>query len=305
MAGIELRVNGIHSAWMAEFGHACSHCDEIRETDPYRIANVSYSILQRDDDGALIRHSLVDIGLGVMQSLLDFERQCDVHVVHEVLISHSHFDHVGHLDWLGQVLKRNGRSEQPRPLPVYCTGPCWEFGPVRLFPWLVNDAIRHVAIEPGRSIELGRLRVMPMRVEHGATAPGAVGFVVENPLPRPGEPRKIVLTCDFLRVANEDDPCWFDADVIFIESNTWNPSPDTGHQSILDGLRLLRKWRPRRAYLIHYSGYEDAAGPAAEVRSPLTTRELTRLANQHAGDLDVRLARHGMMLPMDEGGWGS
>lgn len=299
---LNLRVNGICSAWMAEFGHACAHCDEIRETNPYRIANVSYSLVQRAPDQSVLRHTLVDIGLGVCQSLLDFERRHDVHVVHEVLLSHSHFDHVAHLDWLSNAVRRNGRPEQPRPLPVFCTRSCWDVGPGRLFPWLVDKTILHRPIAPGAAFQLGHLRVTPMAVEHGNTAPGAVGFVVEAACddPNTSASRKIVLTCDLLRVLDPGDPAWFDADVCFIESNTWNRNPDTGHQSILDALELVRRWQPRRAYLIHYSGFEDARHPHSEVPRPLTCSQLAAQVRRYAPDLDIRVARHGMILPLDE-----
>ena len=128
MLSIQLRVNGIHSAWMAEFGLDHPDANEIHSADPYRIANVSYSIIQRGIGGELDRHTLIDVGLGVMQSLLDLERS------HDVLLSHSHFDYVGHLDWLSCSITRNARPDQPRPLPMYCTPPCWETGPGRLFP---------------------------------------------------------------------------------------------------------------------------------------------------------------------------
>lgn len=320
---LSLRVNGIYSAWMAEFGHACAHCDEIRQSDPYRIANVSYSLIQRDPAGALKRHTLVDIGMGVTQSLLDFERQSDVHVIHEILISHSHFDHVAHLDWLTNALRRNGRPDQPRPVPVYCTQPCWDLGPGRLFPWLVGGAVQHRPISPLEPLILDEIRVTPMQVEHGSTAPGAVGFIIEHPpgadSPRQvssrqadnvsaiGEartssngPTKIILTCDLLRVGDPRHPAWLDADVCFIESNTWNRNPDTGHQSILDAIDLVRLWKPKRTYLIHYSGFEDARHSRSEVSRPLTHAELKIQVNRHAPDLDIRLARHGMMLPADE-----
>jgi ribonuclease BN (tRNA processing enzyme) len=326
MARIELRTNGIYSAWMAEFGHQCPHCDEIRDSDPYRIANVSWSLIQRDNDGRLLRHTLLDIGLGVMQSLLDFERSHDVHVVHEVLLSHSHFDHVGHLDWLSSAIRRNNRPEQPRPLPVYCTQRCWEIGPARLFPWLVNKAVRHEPIEPGRPIDLGAARITPLAVEHGSTAPGAVGFAIEcrtqwsgprapGPGPGPASPRsasatetspsdsrplKIVMTCDLTRPVEPSDPNWHGADVLFIEANTWNRNPDTGHQSIQDALELVHRWRPKRTYLVHYSGYEDARYPHGEVSGPLTHDNLMRVVRRHAGDFDIRMARHGAILPLDD-----
>jgi len=298
-----LRVNGIYSAWMAEFGHACAHCDEIRASDPYRIANVSYSLVQWDDDGRLARHTLIDIGMGVMQSLLDFEQHHDIHVVHEVLISHSHFDHVAHLDWLANAVRRNGQHDQPRPLPVYCTQPCWDIGPGRLFPWLVGGAVVHAPVMPGQAIELGALRVTPLSVEHGNTAPGAVGFVIEG---KRGDrihsaetpPFKVILTCDLLRVPEPSHAAWHDADLCFIESNTWNRNPDTGHQSILDAIDLVRRWRPRRTYLIHYSGFEDARHTKSDVPHALTLDALEAQVQRHAPDLDVRVARHGMMLDL-------
>jgi phosphoribosyl 1,2-cyclic phosphodiesterase len=302
---LQLRVNGIHSAWMAEFGHDCAHCDEIRNGDPYRIANVSYSLLQYGPDGQLRRHTLVDAGMGVMQSLLELERTRGVRVVHEVLLSHSHFDHVAHLDWLASAVRRNGRPDQPRPLPVHCTGPCWETGPGRLFPWLVDKAIVHRPIRPGESFRLGEVQVTPMEVEHGSTAPGAVGFAIELPSGGSAEPRKIILTCDVLRVTDRHDPAWFDADVCFIEANTWNPNPDTGHQCILDAIELIRLWRPRRAYLIHYSRHEDALHPQSEVSGPLAFDGLVSQVRRHLkaigqSRLDIRIARHGMILPLDE-----
>ena len=297
---LELRVNGVHSAWMAEFGHDGAHANELRAGDPYRMANVSYSLIQRDDGGRLLRHTLVDIGLGVMQSLLEMEHAHDVHVVHELLLSHSHFDHVGQLDWLAQATKRNGRADQPRPLPVYCTQPCWEVGPARLFPWLVSDTLCHNEMTSGDAISIGDLSITPVAVEHGKTAPGAVGFVIEPTSQSVGGPRKIVLTCDFLTIPDPDNPLWAEPDVLFIESNTWNPNPQTGHQSILEGLELVRRWRPKRTYLIHYSGFEDAEHRGAEVSRPLTFDELRAQVAKHAGDHDIRLARHGLILPCDE-----
>jgi len=198
------------------------------------------------------------------------------------------------------VLHRNGRSDQPRPLPVHATQACWEVGPGRLFPWLADVKMKHQPIVPSETLELGEVIVTPLAVNHGPSAPGAVGFVVEHG-PTESEPkRKIVLTCDFLTVVEADDPHWFDADVCFIESNTWNPCPESGHQSILEGMELLRKWKPKRTYLIHYSGFEDAEHPEAKINHPLTDEDLQAAIKKHAPDMDIRVARHGMIFPLDE-----
>ena len=100
-----LRTNGIQAAFGIEFGFASPRADEGRQVGPYRQANVSYSLLQQRD-GQVVRHTLIDVGMGVMPSLLDFEVTHGVHVVHEVLITHPHFDHFAQLDWLSMALLR-------------------------------------------------------------------------------------------------------------------------------------------------------------------------------------------------------
>ena len=100
-------------------------------------------------------------------------------------------------------------------------------------------------------------------MDHGPKAPGAVGFVVQH------GGRKVVITGDFLRVPDEDNPLLFGADVMFLDANTWHPAEYTWHQSVLGNLRLIDKWQPKRAYMIHYSGYEDRDHPDDPVNGPM------------------------------------
>ena len=90
-----LRVNGIQPAFGIEFGLASPRADEGRASNPYRQANVSYSLVQRQD-GHIVRHTLIDCGMGVVPSLLEFEQSHGAEVVHEVLLTHPHFDHFAH-----------------------------------------------------------------------------------------------------------------------------------------------------------------------------------------------------------------
>ena len=137
--------------------------------------------------------------MGVVPSLLEFEHSHGVHVVDEVLLSHSHFDHLAQLDWLSMCLVRSGRAEQPRPLPIYASRECWEDGP--------NRVHRHLAersdfrpLQPGVAVVLGDLTITPFAVDHGPKAPGALGFVVQH-----GR-RKIVITGDFQRRPRRRSP---------------------------------------------------------------------------------------------------
>ena len=87
MTELLLRVNGIQPSYGVEFGLDNERTREVREGDPYRQANVSFSLLQREN-GQITRHTLIDVGMGVMPSLLELESQLGVHVVHEVFITH-------------------------------------------------------------------------------------------------------------------------------------------------------------------------------------------------------------------------
>lgn len=289
-----LRVNGVQAAFGIELGLASPRADEGRNGDPYRQANVSYSLLQRRD-GQVIRHTLVDVGMGVVPSLLELERTHGVHVVHEVFLTHPHFDHFAQLDWLSMALLRNGRADQPRPLPIYATGACLERGPGRVFPHLAERS-EFRAMEPGSVVETGDVMVRPFAVDHGPKAPGAVGLVVEH------GGRKIVISGDFLHVPEEDDPLFSGADVCFLDANTWHPTDGSWHRSVLADLELVRKWQPKRAYLVHYSGYEDRDHPDDPINGPMDLRRLREELRRTAPDLDVQPAVHGMVLG-DEVPW--
>jgi phosphoribosyl 1,2-cyclic phosphodiesterase len=286
-----LRVNGIQPAFGIEFGGSSPRTNEGRAENPYRQANVSYSLVQRRT-GDVVRHTLIDCGMGVVPSLLELEHQYGVHGVDEVLITHPHLDHFGQLDWLSMCLLRSDRPEQPRRLPIYASAECWENGPGRVHRYLAERSDIRL-LQPGTAVTLGNLTVTPFAVDHGSKAPGALGFVLQH-----GR-RKIVITGDFLRVPDEDNPLLRDADVVFLDANTWHPADQTGHQSVLGNLRLLDKWRPRRAYMIHYSGYEDRQHPDDPVHAPMTQGQFRQQLTRVAGGRDIQPAEHGMVLGGD------
>jgi ribonuclease BN (tRNA processing enzyme) len=285
-----LRVNGIQPAFGIEFGLASPRTEEVLAADPYRQANVSFSLVQREGD-AIRRHTLIDVGMGVVPSLLDFERSHGVHVVHEVLLTHHHFDHLAQLDWLSMNLVRNDRADQPRPLPIYASRPCWDLGPTRLFPHLAERS-EFRSLTPGVPVVLGELTVTPFAVDHGRAVPGALGFVVQH-----GQ-RRIVISGDFHHLVREDSELLMDAEVMFLEANTWHPIPGLAHQSVLGDLELVKRWRPKRAYLIHYSGYEDRQFVGERIHGPLSQSQLRDELRQLHGDA-VQPAVHGMILGGD------
>ena len=88
-------------------------------------------------------------------------------------------------------------------------------------------------------------------------------------------------------------------DACFLDANTWHPADRTGHRSVLGGLDLVRRWRPKRTYLVHYSGYEDRDRPEEPIHGPMDLPRLRRELRRVAPELDVQPAVHGMILGDD------
>jgi len=285
-----LRVNGVHAAFDIEFGSLSARAEEGRR-EPYRQANVSYSLVQRRN-AEIVRHTLIDVGMGVAPSLLELEATHGVHCVHEVFLTHPHFDHFAQIDWLSVALMRNGRAGQPRPLPIYASRECWETGPHAMFPYL-HERSDFRSAEPGSAVELDDLRVVPFAVDHGPAVAGAQGFLVWY-----GD-RRIVLSGDFQNIPDEDNPLFEGADVCFLEANTWHPIERIAHQSVLGNLRLIQKWKPKRTYFIHYSGYEDREYADERINGPLSLAQFDREVSQLSEIHDIQAARHGMILGDD------
>ena len=101
---------------------------------------------------------------------------------------------------------------------------------------------------------------------------------------------------DFLSVPGEDSPLLFDADVMFLDGNTWHPAEQSRHQSVLGNLRLIDKWRPKRAYMIHYSGYEDGEQTGDPINGQMGAARFRNELRQVADGRDIRPAEHGMIL---------
>ena len=174
MTELLLRVNGIQAAFGFEFGLDSPRANEGRAGNRYRQANVSYSLVQRRD-GHVVRHSLIDCGMGVVPSLLEFEHTHGVHVVHEVLLTHPHFDHFAQLDWLSMCLLRSGRTDQLRPLPIYATVECWENGPNRVHRYLAERSDFR-QLQPGVPVVLGDMTVIPFAVDHSPKCQSVSGI---------------------------------------------------------------------------------------------------------------------------------
>ena len=65
---------------------------------------------------------------------------------------------------------------------------------------------------------------------------------------------------------------------------------------MLGNLRLIDKWRPKRAYLLHYSGYEDREHTGDPVRGPMGMERFRQEVERVASGRDIQPAEHGMIL---------
>jgi len=314
-----IRVNGWHAAWPGDFWQEPGH-DVALRSDAYRRANTSVSLLIRRGDKLLL-HVLVDVGMGALNSLLDFQYQAHINRIDALLLTHPHFDHIAGLDWLANMVRRSNVTGQPKPLPLYCSQPCYEEAIGRRFVWL-KDLYNHRPLQSGKAIRIeggedAALELTPLAVWHGPTAPGAMIYRIDDEQHQ----RRIVLAWDLLRLADGvDDTPLHDVDLLFIDSTSWHPQTagddptaaknhNTWHGSIEEWLRLLPVWKPKRTYFIHYSGFSDSnphkdcPEPAwASINGPLSEHELEtqlRSAGESHG-LDLRMARHAMLIPVDE-----
>ena len=188
----------------------------------------------------------------------------------------------------------------------------------------------HVPVTPGKAEAISdagiHLRVTPVSVYQGGTAGDAVIWVLE--FGNTTTYRKLVLGWEFLHFVpplTGEDPCrhcledspppdhersaeGFDArfkglfdnvDELFFDGNTRIPGMDVGedtkHMSIQTGLRfLIPKVKPKRTWIVHYSGHEDPGGPMSDEELQHWLDHEKRKYGMNEAEIGV--AKHGMVL---------
>ena len=136
-------IHGAGPAFMRQPGCPCVRCAEPvlpESPTPRDVADLlawarqahTAASLVIEEDGLAIDHTLVDIGMGVMQNLAALPTPARNQPISRVLITHGHLDHIAGLDGLVHSLA-NGleagdftAAEQPWPLPVYTTRHTWQ-----------------------------------------------------------------------------------------------------------------------------------------------------------------------------------
>lgn len=170
-----------------------------------------------------------------------------------LLLTHCHTDHMIGLDELTPLAK-------PSPIPTFASPPTWRFVEQR-FPYLIGERLTQNTAQPGAALVGPQTRVTPFAVEHGPTAPGALGFVFEWKTST-GADAKLVYTGDLVDVPTPDSRL-SGADVLVMECNWFNEPaamPTSPHMSFQRAIDFIEQWRPKQVFLVHMS-HEDQFRP--------------------------------------------
>jgi len=243
---------------------------------------------------------LVDCGPDIREQLMGREARSAVDydpIEHfdALLITHSHTDHINGLDELS-ALRRSGSCNS---IPTYATDETWEEISNR-FGYLAGRQgegkllIRRTAL-PGVKLVGLQFNLTPFAVEHGPTAPGAAGYIIQD------EGKKVVYTGDFYDVPIRDD-CLKSPDLLIIESNWFNEPSDqpatSWHMSFQRSMAFIQEWQPSKVVLVHMSHEDFTRNPRAPLISPppKSHDEWQRAIDQLSQGFDIEVAYDGMSL---------
>jgi len=279
-----LVVNGFGNAFLQEFGCPCPRC---ARKDP--VANVSASIIGRDRDGGPIRwHALVDVGLGVVDSLRRTFRAEEARV-DWLLFTHWHPDHSLELNRLGETMRRTARRRGGKfsRIPTWCREGTGRWLAKNLsYEWYrcLDGRPSKEAEPPGTLLEpipLGTsgISITPVCVSHAGAdiSPdnfkerlyNCACFVVQT------EKSKTVLLWDLdsgnTWVTNPETETQrkaaellTGADLLLLDCFSWTVEEhagfSTGHLSFATARTFAKVLQPKETLLVHMGGHEEGEG---------------------------------------------
>ena len=280
-----LVVNGLEGPMLRQFGCACGRC-----VSTGRQANTSVSLLGVNGRDEAEYHILVDVGSGVVDSLLEnpylrtHRARLDA-----LLLTHWHPDHTVDLNRLcvSYYLSRKRRGLPTPPIPLWCRAgtAAWLQQEHRyewhtyLQPHMPPENEPPGTLLPPLDLSVPGLRVTPVTVSHFSAdrhpQPGAGGelpvyscaaFVVETAA------TKTVLLWDIdsenewlVRPQTEREETAVaalrHADYLFIDTAFWRAKPQRAtHPSFDNVQRIVATLQPRQTLLMHLSGHPDGEG---------------------------------------------
>ena len=222
MSTFSLRINGRGNAWPIPIGQRHPFYDLPGAPDS---ANASYSLLEQDGEGKILRDILIDAGHGIVPFLLRHGNR----IPDALLITHPHFDHTLGMDWIIQSYYRFGGKKK---YPVYATKGCRE-QIIRTMPHL-GELCDFRELSYGRPMpvrEAGEgMTVTAFPVYHGVHARAAAMLLVEV-VPAG---KRLLFTGDVLvpMLKQSDIGALHNADWLITDANNRFPYPKSNHWSV-------------------------------------------------------------------------
>lgn len=220
------------------------HCPTCESADPEDRRLRASAIVTLPGGGNI----LIDCGPDFRQQIL----AAGAPPLEALLITHSHYDHVGGIDDLRPYCK-DGRH-----FPTYCSPDVaddlharnpWSFA-TKLYPGVPTFEIH--TVEPGKPFEIGGTVIEPLRVMH-ARLP-ILGYRIGD---------RLAYITDCKTMPDETVARLHGIDTLVI--NALRHTPHMSHLSLEEALALIEKIAPRRAFLTHIS---HDMGMASTVKLP-------------------------------------
>ena len=205
-------------------------CDVCRSGDPRDHRLRCCSLLTLDDG----RNILIDCGPDIRQQLLAHHNAS----VDAVLITHSHYDHIGGLDDLRTLSYKH-------PVDIFCSHDVADVIR-RVMPYCFNNnnypnipRLKLHEITRYVTFEAAGVEVIPLAVMHGHLP--ILGFRIGN----------LAYITDATELPEETLHLIKGVDVLIINALRLTPNPT--HMNLDEALSVIDSVKPRESYLIHMS----------------------------------------------------
>lgn len=228
------------STGVPQIGCRCETCTSSDTRDKRLRASAIVTL----DNG---KNILIDCGPDFRTQILD----AGAPALEALLVTHSHYDHVGGIDDLRPYCKGE------RHFPTYCAEDVavdlrernpWSFAE-HLYPGVPTFAL-HV-VEPGKPFEAAGTTVLPLRVIHGRLP--ILGFRIG--------PLAYITDCSSMPADSLEALAGVDTLVI----NGLRYAPHPTHFTLAQALGVIEHVKPRQAFITHIS---HDLGPAHTVQLP-------------------------------------
>lgn len=187
MSNIYLRINGVGNAWPVLIGQQHPF---YKKPDPLNIGNISFSLIKAQripfTTDNIEWEVLIDAGLSSVFQLLKNENR----IPECILLSHSHQDHIGGLEW---IVQSNYKLKDKKKFPIYTNPLC--FNQLLLYYPYLKNITELKAADPGITLkvdEANDLTVTFFPVYHSKQAPGSSMILIEI------KDKRIIYTGDLL-----------------------------------------------------------------------------------------------------------